>query len=87
MPGVADQLLSPLALLVESPLADDRIGVARAAGRRVERMAVVHQALVERILRVDVDAVLGDDVVVLQADATVAGLALIGLEVEHHALL
>src|ERR1700691_1385132 len=53
----------------------------------VERVEIVHQALVERVGGIDVDAVGGDDVVVLKADAANLWISRIGLEVERHSLL
>src|SRR5690606_24339162 len=63
------------------------IASAGPPGGGVEGMDVDHQPLVERVGSVDVDPVLGYDVVVLEPDAADPGLAGVGLEVEYHALL
>src|SRR5262245_28436085 len=72
---------------VRSCDAHDRLGATRAAGRHVERVGVDDQPLVERVRRVDLDPVGGHDVVVLEPYAADVRRAVVGLEVEDHALL
>src|ERR1039458_6119051 len=53
----------------------------------VKRMEIVHESFVERIRRVDIDAIGCDNVVVLQPNAADAGLARVGLKIERHPFL
>src|SRR5258708_39431694 len=50
----------------------------------IKRMKFVNQPFVERICRVDVDAISGNDMIVLKTDAADARLARIGLQIEGH---
>src|SRR6187551_1101806 len=68
------------------PDADDRIALAGPTGRLVHRVEVDDEPLVERVLRVDLDAVVRDDVVVLEPDAELVQLAVVRLDVEDHVL-
>src|SRR5579864_5229288 len=61
--------------------------LSRASRRGVQGMQIVHEPFVEGIRRVDVDAIGGDDVVVLEANAADAGLPRVGLEIERHPFL
>src|SRR5262245_26229361 len=72
---------------VRSCDAHDRLGATGTAGRHVERVSVDHQSLVEGVRRVDLHAVRGDDVVILEPDAADAGRAVVRLQIEDHALL
>src|ERR1700686_5243862 len=53
----------------------------------IERMEIVHQPLIERIRRIDIDAVSGHDGVILKPNAANPGLARVGLQIERHSLL
>src|SRR5467141_3550108 len=48
---------------------------------------IVHQPLVERIGRVDINAIGSDDMIVLETDAADAGLPRVWLEIERHSFL
>jgi hypothetical protein len=50
-------------------------------------MQIVHEPFVERIRCVYVDAIGGDDVIVLKANPANAGLSRVRLEIERHPFL
>src|SRR5216683_3287928 len=72
-----------------SPPGSREIGNAlpRASSSGVQGMQIVDEPFVERIRSVNVDAIGGDDVIVLEANAADAGLSRVRLEIECHPFL
>src|ERR1700693_3996794 len=64
-----------------------RRGLPRSAGCRIKGMKIVYEALVERIRRINVDAVGSDDMIVLKPDASYAWLSGVRFQIKSHSLL